>query len=197
MNWICAFLTPLLPTTLTSYMTPFGDMFMHVKSLMIGLNLLMEQHVKWLLEGNLVKLFKAVPDRKSDAGSKFTLQDLQCLRDLILAHDTPSSPISLAVRHAIDDLQRVYVESQGKSVFSWLPVVGSDFQEEMMRGDSAALITTMCWSALLAKLDDSWWTMYGGRRIIEELSLLVKAQRNDWDDIIHWCCNQVGISEIV
>ncbi|KAF9888604.1 hypothetical protein FE257_008536 [Aspergillus nanangensis] len=75
----------------------------------------------------------------------------------------------------------------------WLVVAGQGFVNEVEKQDHMALLILMHWGVLLNQMDSLWWARLSGRKIVMDLVMDI-AEHKEWDEVIGWATESVGLS---
>jgi hypothetical protein len=79
------------------------------------------------------------------------------------------------------------------AISTWLVDVGPEFLDELRQGHSMALAIYMHWGTLLDQMHGIWWAKFSGKRLVQELSLMLQCKGSEWTYITTWCREQVGL----
>lgn len=78
---------------------------------------------------------------------------------------------------------------------AWSPTLGIDFAMLLKEGAPRALLSTMCYGTLLDKVSARWWAGDAGRELVHECSVALKGCPDEWQRLIQWARNNVGLPE--
>lgn len=79
-----------------------------------------------------------------------------------------------------------------ENLVPWLVKAGAEFQAELRSGESMALAIYMHWGAVLDQHRGTWWAKFVGKRLVEELSTVLRDRGPEWEKITTWCRARVG-----
>lgn len=198
-NMICALLAPLIavPPAANTHEENIADVMVRVRDYMVSVHSMTLQYLEWVLDGNLATLINDSSARRVGTESGFTCEKLHRLNNAVLAESELHGTVSAVSRSAIEYLEMVFAETNGRSVLRWVKMLPPEFFQELHRGESTAMVVLMCWGSVLYLLDEVWWTRYAGLKIVEDLSKRVKACEGDWAEVVTWCRQEVGLGDDV
>lgn len=78
---------------------------------------------------------------------------------------------------------------------AWSPTLGNDFAMLLREGAPRALLSTLCYGTLLDKVSSRWWAGDSGRELVHECSVALKGCPDEWQSLIQWARNNVGLPE--
>jgi hypothetical protein len=76
---------------------------------------------------------------------------------------------------------------------AWAPNLGNDFALLLEEGTPRALLSTMCYGVLLAKVSHKWWADGVGKALVDECSMSLEGCPEEWHDLIRWARARVDL----
>ncbi|KAE8442777.1 hypothetical protein EG329_002865 [Mollisiaceae sp. DMI_Dod_QoI] len=125
-----------------------------------------------------------------DPSFQIALDQLGILNDSMEATQTEEQR---AIFHAaISNLQTCFSKDK-EMVLIWLAMAGKEFMSELRRARPMAMLIFLHWGVLLHRLNDEWWVVDSGKRLVEELSMRLLSCAEISVDATLWARKQVGL----
>ncbi|KAH7407239.1 hypothetical protein BKA64DRAFT_410668 [Cadophora sp. MPI-SDFR-AT-0126] len=188
----CAMVSPLLPAGAhDAVRSPLESMLLSYDFLN-GVRSVIDISRQWLESGPCRDIFMARRRLQTPVADEFKgpFQRLQKLNNTCIG---PANPLYETYQHAIQQLERCFLEGRTSAVVAWLVQAGKDFVTALQKGERMALMIFMYWGVLLDRSDEMWWAKYSGKRIVEELFGNFDGYGNDWEEATKWASVQVGL----
>lgn len=192
LNGVCTLLAAMVPAASGEQLESISQVMLRVRNCMLGVNEVIDHCRDWTKKGELARIFSSPTVPRLEEGGLITVDQIRCLSNAVLANmdlDDSGTPF---IRSTLQKLEKAYEDNNGRSVFGWLVMVEAEFFHGVGSGDTAAMVILACWGALTFALEEVWWTRYAGKRIVEDLSVQLSGCDSRWNEILQWCCEQVG-----
>jgi len=76
---------------------------------------------------------------------------------------------------------------------AWAPTMGNDFALLLEEGVPRALLSTMVYGTLLARVSHKWWAEGVGKALVDECSMALAESPEEWHDLIRWARAEVDL----
>ncbi|KAB2109115.1 hypothetical protein AG0111_0g2786 [Alternaria gaisen] len=187
---ITALVASLTPATPGEQLGPIAGIIMRVRRYALCMINMINEHRVWVENGELKRILDSPNALRIEEGSSFSANKMRELTDAILVNMDLDDSATPFFRSTLEKLEKSYTDNNGRSVFSWLVMVDPVFFQKANLGETAALVILGCWGTLVSILEDTWWSKYAGRRIMEEISSQLDGCDSRWDEIVQWCYEQ-------
>ncbi|RYP72319.1 hypothetical protein DL771_004293 [Monosporascus sp. 5C6A] len=184
----CGIVSPLLPSGGDDQAKSAAESILRIVDLMNGISSIVQLSRQWIVQGPLSRIFGVFEPKLSSMNNWAPAQKLRNLMDTAVSPGSYKHPI---LDRAIQGLEKVFRRDHCAVV--WIIGVDSEFIDELRRGEPVAMMIFMHWGVLLYIMDDMWWKRYSGSRLVEELSATLVGRGEEWDQIVGWCQQQVGL----
>lgn len=197
LNGVCTLLANLVPARSGEQLDSISEVLLRVQRCMLGVNEVIAHCKGWAEDGELASMFNSPHVPRFEDQSSVTADDVRCLSDCVVNKMDLDSSATPYLRSTMQKMEKAFADNKGRSVFGWLVMVEAEFFYKVGLGETVAMVILACWGALTCALEEVWWTKYAGKRIVEDLSVQLMGCDSRWDDILHWCREQVGMLESV
>jgi hypothetical protein len=186
---VCSIVSPLLSEGCDNQPKYTAEAILHLADFIKGTSSIVDLSRPWLEQGPLHKMFGTKCKHFFAATKKcFPAEEVRHLRNTAVGCDISSRQV---LDDALQELEKAFNGEQ--STIKWVVRVGSTIIDELKRGDSVAITIFMLWGVLLHGLDNTWWTRFSGRRLVEKLSISLSGPGEGWNKLTIWCRGQVGL----
>ncbi len=161
--------------------------------LLEGIRFVSKMGRKWLQPGPFGPVFDLwfLPiSSPLDPSSQIALDQLGTLNDSMRATQTKEQQSTFHA--AISNLQTCFSKDK-EMVLIWLAMAGKEFMSELRQHKPIAMLIFLHWGVLLHRLNDEWWVVDSGKRLVEELSMKLLNCGEISVDAIVWARDQVGL----
>lgn len=186
---VCSIVSPLLSNVCETGARFTAEAIMLLADFIKGTASVVDLSRPWLEQGPLHKMFKSKCKHFFAATSKwFPAEELRHLRDTAISYDDQTHQV---FDDAMQELERAFNGEQ--STIKWVVRVNPRLIDELKGGNSLAIIIFMLWGVLLHGLDNTWWTQFSGRKLVENLSVSLGGHGGESGKLAIWCRGQVGL----
>jgi hypothetical protein len=191
----CTIVSPLLPTREDDEPTLPTKSLLLLFDYVKGIESIVGVSRQWLEGGPFGVLFS--PQREAEPlREDRTMPPVRLLRNLNDATTgMTNSPLHEVYERAIAQLEACFIIDQNMAV-SWLVLAGTEFMDELRKGEPMAQIIFMYWGVLVGQLDQMWWAKYSGNRLVKELCVNLLGLGKEWTEAARWAMVQVGHGDI-
>lgn len=199
----------------TNRLAQSGENFVdHIKTffrMMQGVRSIVEESLHWLEVGPFrVKVKPEIaPDvemehLESDTDAEFTA----LFEENNFFHWEARPDRHETNRIAIEILRHCFASQSNSNIATgllWPAKIPRDFLQALDLADPVALLTVMHWGVLVHRIrDEKWWIGTAGRSLVSEISYLLSAQRQKYNDdenrrvrLLAWPRRQVGLEPTI